>query len=39
LSSEFFIAFRALEDVPKGVSLDDNLITAFVPLIPDLPGT
>jgi hypothetical protein len=39
LAYEFFIAFIALEDVPKGVSFDDNLITAFVPAMPDLPGT
>tara|TARA_B100001996_G_scaffold371438_1_gene346792 strand:+ start:797 stop:1000 length:204 start_codon:yes stop_codon:yes gene_type:complete len=38
LSYEFFIASSALEDVPKGVSLEDNLITVSVFPIPDFPG-
>jgi len=33
------MAFIAIEEVPKGVSFDDNLITAPFFSVPDLPGT
>jgi len=38
LPEEFFIIFKALLEVPKGVSLEDNLITDLLFKDPDFPG-
>ena len=38
MPEEFFIIFKALLEVPKGVSLEDNLITDLLFKDPDFPG-